>query len=117
MKVTVKGTLTQCEDCGSEHLGQRCGMTFQQRLRSIDHDTDWMPAKNAMGRNYHRKNYYDKEPIKDLFGEDAREEMMEDTKGRGPLYDVRNASEEDYNFYMESEHLAPECDDPFEDMN
>lgn len=79
MKITVKGELRECGDCGSSHLGAPCGLSYAKRLASQSADTLWMPAKNNG-----RKNYYDSDSLKELFPEDAKEEMMEVTKGRGP---------------------------------
>jgi hypothetical protein len=85
MTIPVKvreGALAVCSDCGSEHLPPvPCGLTFAQRLGSQRIDKSWMPAKRDGGL----KNYYDSEALGDAFGADAHEQMMEETKGFGPV--------------------------------
>lgn len=70
--------LTKCPDCGSEHLGRRCGMTFAERIRSVT-----VSYANFVTKD--KKNYYDTDKVKATFGEDAQELMMEETKGIGPV--------------------------------
>ena len=76
VKVAAGSTLGYCIDCGSEHLRPGCGMTWLQRMGTQTVDTSWMPAKD-------KKNYYDSESIDDLFGEDSKEQLMEETEGIG----------------------------------
>lgn len=57
--------------------GRECPAHFRERLRSIRLDTSVTPNRT-------RENYYDRESIRDQFGEDAHERMMDATKGLGP---------------------------------
>lgn len=95
MKVTIRGTLTDCPDCGTKHLGVRCGMTYAQRLNSQSLDTLWMPAKN-IGRT----NYLDTESLKDTFGDSPHEQMMDETHGRGFRSSKEQLSLEDKEFFF-----------------
>ena len=71
-----------CSDCETEHIGQvPCGMTWLQRMRSTVLDTEATPSRS-------RRDYFDDEPLKGIFGADKRErkeEVMEETKGIGAL--------------------------------
>lgn len=71
-------TLTDCPDCGSEHLGGRCGMTFVERLRSVQISEAALETRTKV-------NDYDREAVYDSFGEDAEDRMMEATKGLGAI--------------------------------
>lgn len=64
-----------CPDCGSAHMGEPCGMTFAERIRTVRLSPAATPSS--------RKNYYDAEGVRDAFGENTRERMMEDTHGLG----------------------------------
>lgn len=68
----------ECPSCGSEHLGGPCGMTFAERIRSVQiNRSGWETAE--------KRNYYDAEPINAVFGEDSRERWMDETEGMGGL--------------------------------
>jgi len=69
---------TDCPDCGSEHLGGRCGLTFAQRLRTVQVDGAALETRT-------KRNYYDLESVHDTFGEDAEDRMMDATKGLGSI--------------------------------
>lgn len=72
----MEAEFRDCPDCGSSHLGPRCGMTFRQRLRSVRLDPRIEETKT-------KRNYYDVDAVHQAFGEDARDELMEDTDGWG----------------------------------
>jgi hypothetical protein len=76
MKVTVRGELHFCEDCGSSHMGPRCGQSYVLRLRSIRLDPSATPSKEL-------KRYWDQQAIDDQFGEEATEKTLELTNGVG----------------------------------
>lgn len=79
MKVTVRGALNDCSDCGSQHMGPACGGSFTARLRSMTIDPRALPNKD-------KKLYWDDEPMKDVFGLDRnerKEDLMEQTGGHG----------------------------------
>lgn len=108
MKVTIKGRLIDCPDCGATHLGSACGSTWRGRLVTQTVDPSWMPARE-------KKNYYDAESIHDLFGEDAQERMEDETKGIGPVSQEEWESytplrESISNYYLDGpeEELDPE---------
>lgn len=67
-----------CESCSSEHIGQvPCGMTWLQRLKSATFDQlTTHPSKTT-------NKYWDQESITETFGEDARDDFMEVTQGKG----------------------------------
>lgn len=99
MKVTTRGAteLSYCAGCDGDHIGPRCapGTSYAQRLRSIRLDTSCTPNRT-------KHNYYDKEPIKEVFGEDSREAYMEMTKGRGAVAakDIPKMDADDIDFYL-----------------
>ena len=68
--------MTYCDDCGSEHLGPRCGMTFAQRMRTVQLDRASLETRTKV-------NYYDREGVSDVFGADSKEQMTEETNGLG----------------------------------
>lgn len=113
MSVFTKVTgaeLRTCPDCGSEHMGRPCGMTAVARMRTVQLDGSWMPAKS-------KHNYYDTEMLDDLLGEDRHERMMEETKGVGPISEAELAQYRDQwgdeidDFYAS----GPEVDDPWDE--
>ena len=53
-------------------------MTFRQRLRTVRVDSSLTETRT-------KTNYYDAEAVAAAFGEDAREELMEDTDGYGAI--------------------------------
>lgn len=66
-----------CPDCGSTHLGfTPCGMSYRERLASVQ-------VSEAGFLTAERHNYYDRDPIREAFGDDAKERMLEETKGLG----------------------------------
>lgn len=66
-----------CSSCGSEHLGPvPCGLSFRDRMRSIELDQGVLETRT-------RRNYFDVEPIRQTFGEDANERMLDETDGLG----------------------------------
>lgn len=68
----------KCPDCGSEHLGPACGMSFRQRLMSVNVDRAGFDTSE-------KHNYFDGEAVDEMFGADSREQMMEETKGIGAV--------------------------------
>lgn len=87
-----KATPRPCESCGSEHIGQiPCGMTWLERMKTTRLDHSWMPNPP------NRRNYYDDEPLKEVFGADSKErheQMMDETAGFGPV--TRESSDEHF---------------------
>lgn len=71
--------MVDCPDCGSEHLGVRCGMTFGQRMRTVQIDRASMETADL-------KNYYDRDSITGMFGDDAKDRYYEETDGRGAAF-------------------------------
>jgi hypothetical protein len=70
---------TACPDCGSTHLGGRCGLSFAQRLRSVQvHES--VRATVHSGDSH---TYYDRSALDDVFGADHRDRMLEETDGLG----------------------------------
>jgi hypothetical protein len=94
MTVLSATEVPTCPDCGDSHLGRCGGLTFAQRLRSVRLDTSVVDSRS-------RKNYYDSEPIKDMFGDDSQERYMDETKGRGHVAreDFDKLSPADFDFY------------------
>lgn len=84
--VTVRGSgfgLRFCDSCGTEHIGVvPCGMTFRERLCTTRLDGSVTETRN-------KRNYYEDESYKELFGgydrKERREKLMDDTHGYGPL--------------------------------
>jgi hypothetical protein len=74
--------MTICLDCGSEHLGARCGMTFGERIRTVQLDQMSLPARQKASTTY-----YDRSSLDEALGPDRREKMLEVTKGLGPGYE------------------------------
>lgn len=67
-----------CDDCKSEHLGPPCGLSFAQRLRSVQLHGSATPSRE-------KKNYFSDEGLKDIFGKDRKEreeELLDETGGR-----------------------------------
>jgi hypothetical protein len=53
-------------------------MTFRERLASVSvNKAGWETAD--------KRNYYDRSSVEEIFGSDAREQMMEETKGIGAV--------------------------------
>lgn len=79
MKVTVKGDLRACSDCGSSHMGRvPCGLSYMQRLGSTQRTIGWMDRDKT--------NWFDDEPLKEVWGLDKnerKEDLMEQTGGHG----------------------------------
>jgi hypothetical protein len=71
-------TFNYCPDCESHHLGSRCGMTFAERLRTVQVDGAALETRT-------KRDYYDVESVHDTFGEDAEDRMMDATKGIGAI--------------------------------
>jgi hypothetical protein len=68
-----------CQSCGSFHLGVKpCGLTWLQRMKSVTIHPAATPTKMAGS-----KTYYDPEPIREVFGDDAQERVLDDTDGFG----------------------------------
>lgn len=65
-----------CFDCGSKHLGALCGMSFAQRMRTVQ-----VSKENFVTAE--KKNYYDRASVAATFGEDSEQRMLDDTKGLG----------------------------------
>ena len=83
MKISVRSPegIRHCEGCKGEHVGPRCpeGTSYIQRLRSAQIHGSVTPSKE-------KKNYYEDEGLKDIFGGDRkerREDMLDATDGRG----------------------------------
>src|SRR5262245_60484517 len=70
------GAMIACPDCGSTHLGRRCGMTFLERLRTVQ-------VSEANMETVERHNYFDAEGVREAFGEGSKEQLMDETKGLG----------------------------------
>ena len=85
IKTSEHTTLAYCGDCKSEHIAPNpCGLTWLQRMRSTRLDTQWMPNPP----DSKRRNYYDDETMKQMFGTDRkerREQYLEETKGQGAI--------------------------------
>jgi hypothetical protein len=71
--------VVHCDDCGSTHMGGRCGTTFAGRLRSVQIDPRAIPTRVTS-----RGNYFDQEALNEGGFQDAKEQMLENTKGLGP---------------------------------
>lgn len=54
-----------------------CGTCFRNRLRSVSIDTATFDTAE------HDATYYDSAPVREMFGENARERMLEETDGLG----------------------------------
>jgi hypothetical protein len=66
----------RCSSCGSEHYGRvPCGLTFIQRMRSVRVDQSNLEAP--------RGAYYDEDAVREQFGADARDKMLDATDGMG----------------------------------
>ena len=87
VKVSEHTTLAHCDDCGSEHLAPvPCGMTFIQRLRSVNLD-------GSVTETREKRRYWSSEGMNEMFGNteaERREELMEDTKGIGYVDDLNS---------------------------
>ena len=68
-------TFTLCRDCGSEHMGGPCGLTFRQRLLSTRVDPTALETRTL-------RNYYDPESLP-WDGDEAYATMMDNTDGIG----------------------------------
>lgn len=66
-----------CPDCGQQHLGRCGGLPYADRLRSVSLDGTVTFTRT-------KREYYDREPIDRIFGEDSAEQLEEQTKGLGP---------------------------------
>lgn len=56
--------------------GRECPQHFRERIRSVNLDGSVTPTKTKV-------NHYDRESVQAVFGENAREQMMEETDGMG----------------------------------
>lgn len=88
----VEAVLAYCESCGSEHLAPvPCGLTFAERIRTVRTATDWMPAKaNSRATD---GSFIDRVALDETFGPDRREQMLEETRGLGPIRKADDGSE------------------------
>lgn len=72
-------TQTRSKWCPECHrmvgVGCACGMSYRDKLRSVQVDYRWMERE--------KKNYYDQSALDDLVGEDAKERMLDETEGVG----------------------------------
>lgn len=68
-----------CTDCGHEHMNAPCGMTFAERIRTVQVDRASMETAEL-------RNYYDRESITNMFGHDAKDRYYEETDGRGAAF-------------------------------
>lgn len=86
-----------CGDCDSEHIGVvPCGMTWLQRMRSTQTDV-------AVNESRSRVQYWDDEGLKEVFGQtkaERREQMLDETEGRGPIYQGQEMTPEDAKLYF-----------------
>ena len=69
--------LTPCPDCGSDHLGGRCHLSFGERIRTVELSPGATPTRRL-------RRYFDAASLP-WDPTDARERMMEETRGRGPV--------------------------------
>lgn len=87
----LPATPRYCEDCKTDHIGEvPCGMTWLERMRSTRTDEAVLESRT-------RKDYFDDEPLKDVFGSDRKErteEMMEETKGVGAVHSSDRLTEQ-----------------------
>lgn len=102
--------ISVCPDCGDTHIGRCGGLSFAQRLRSVRVDTSVTPSRTP-------RNYYEPDSIREVFGDDAKERMDDDTEGRGPVYRTRRGYVQGGEV-VSPEHVArqfegEERDDPF----
>jgi len=66
-----------CPSCGSAHLGKiPCGLTFRERLLTVRMDASLMETRSL-------PTYYDSDAVKEQFGEDAKERLLDSTHGYG----------------------------------
>lgn len=72
----MPGALCHCGEPATAN-GRECPAHFLERLRSIRVDTQGWETAERDG------TYYDAEPIRQVFGDDARERMLEETAGLG----------------------------------
>lgn len=91
-------------------MGRCGGLSFAQRLRSVRLDTSVTPSRTAV-------NYFDAEAVHNVFGDDAKERMDDDTEGRGPVYRTPHGYVQGGE-RIDPEHVArqfegDERDDPF----
>ena len=73
--------VTECEDCGEEHLG-RCGsLSFAERIRTVQIPASVTPTKTL-------KAYYDSDSLNAQLGGTAKErqsKMENDSNGLGAI--------------------------------
>ena len=75
--MVTQASVKFCVSCGTDHIGQvPCGLSYRDRLRSVTLDPSCTPTRE-------KHNYYDQESLSTVFGEDAEEQMMEETHGVG----------------------------------
>ena len=94
MKLAEIGT---CPDCGDQHLGRCGGVSFIERIRSLELDRSVTESRTP-------RNYYDHEALDDLFGEDEgtrRDRYMDETKGLGAVKreDIAKLDPKTLDFY------------------
>jgi hypothetical protein len=99
-------TFRFCTDCGSEHLGPACGMTFAQRLKTVRVD-------KANFDTAEKHNYFDREAANAVFGLSADERpediMAEETEGKGFLdrSEMRDAPTDELMHYLDGPEEDP----------
>lgn len=95
----MRGTeIAPCIDCGDHHLGRCGGLSFVQRLRSVRLDLSLTQTRT-------RRNYYDRESLDDMFGEDEatrKERYWDETKGMGAVKrgDIAKLDDKALDFYL-----------------
>lgn len=70
--------MVDCPDCGSTHLGSRCGMTFRQRLRTVRLDSSVTETRT-------RHRYFDSAALDESFGADRKDRYWDETEGQGAI--------------------------------
>ncbi len=66
---------------------RECPEHFRARLLSLSIDAANFEQPQG------RRNHYDRQSVHDVFGEDAREQMLEETRGLGAIQTARDGSE------------------------
>ncbi len=73
-------------DCGARHLGRCGGISFRDRLASVE-------VSERGFETVERHNYYDRVALDEAFGPDRREQMLEETRGLGAIQRADDGSE------------------------
>lgn len=94
--------MSQVQWCPNCHrmlgISCACGLSFREKALTLQINRENFDTGE-------KRNYYSRESVNALFGEDSRQRMMEETKGVGPV--KRGRDGRFYRFNREAQRQEP----------